>query len=47
MLSQKVITFSIHYTGLLGVKGWLESLHIGKAMPEDTENPEFYIVDLY
>ena len=44
MLSQKVITFCIY---LLGVKGWLESLHRGRAMPEDTENPEVYIVDLY
>ena len=26
MLSQNVITFCIHYIGLLGVKCWLESL---------------------
>ena len=36
MLSQNVITFCIHYNGLLGVKCWLESLHRGRAMPEDT-----------
>ena len=36
MLSQKVITFSILYNGLYGVKSWLESLHRDRAMPEDT-----------